>query len=249
MKIIILAAGRGERLMPLTKNTPKPLLDMGNGNTLLEEQLARLADSGAVSEVVVVAGYLADQVEAKVRTHPHEGLLVRTIYNPFYEVSNNLMSLWLAKSEMNDDFLVTNGDNLFKPKVFRDLVEETGDGIWLALGKKENFDDDDMKVTLDDDHIVHVSKQIEPSLRHAESPGLSLVRGERARRLYKQQLDTLARNKEYLGRFWLEVYNQAYAVGVQIKPWFFDAQNDWQEVDFHHDIEQLRAALKLRLDG
>ena len=65
MKIIILAAGKGERLMPLTKNTPKPLLDMGNGATLLEEQIAGLQESGVVEEIALVIGYLAEQVEAK----------------------------------------------------------------------------------------------------------------------------------------------------------------------------------------
>ena len=249
MKIIILAAGRGERLMPLTRNTPKPLLDLGNGNTLLEEQLARIAESGVFSEVVIVVGYLAEQVEVKVRTHPHRQLRVRTLYNPFYEVSNNLMSLWLAKSEMEEDFAVTNGDNVFKASVFRGLVEETGPGIWLAVGRKDVFDDDDMKVTLADDHVVQVSKQIQPPLCHAESPGLSLVRGSLARRLYADHLEALARDKAYLGRFWLEVYNGLSAAGVPVRPWLFDAAREWQEVDFHHDVELLRRALRLRLDG
>ena len=44
MRLIILAAGKGERLMPLTRNTPKPLLDLGNGNTLIEEQMLRVID-------------------------------------------------------------------------------------------------------------------------------------------------------------------------------------------------------------
>ena len=66
MKMIILAAGRGERLMPLTQNTPKPLIDMGNGNTLLEEQMISINESGAIDEIVLVIGYLGEQIEAKI---------------------------------------------------------------------------------------------------------------------------------------------------------------------------------------
>jgi choline kinase len=248
MKIIILAAGRGERLMPLTKNTPKPLLDMGNGNTLLEEQLSRIAESGAISDVVIVAGYLAEQVEAKVSTQPHEGLDVRTLYNPFFEVSNNLMSLWLARSEMGEDFMVTNGDNLFSAKVFRRFAEETSDGIWLSVGKKEEFDHDDMRVSLTDGVVSRVSKKIPDPEADAESPGLGLVRGERARRIYVEQLDALAHQREHLQSFWLEVYNRAYTSGVTVKPWFFETEGNWQEVDFHQDVELVRAALKIRLE-
>ena len=67
MKIIILAAGKGERLYPLTKNTPKPLIDLGDGETLLEKQLRSLSESRVVDEVIIVIGYLYEQVESKLK--------------------------------------------------------------------------------------------------------------------------------------------------------------------------------------
>ena len=246
MKIIILAAGKGERLMPLTKNTPKPLLDMGNGATLLEEQIASFQESGVVDEIVLVIGYLADQVEAKLQLHQANGVRVRTIYNPFYEISNNLMSLWFARHEMDEDFLVSNGDNLFAPEVFATLVEHTEDGIHLAISHKDEFTDDDMKVTLRDGVIARVSKQIPANESDAESPGLALVRGPRARRLFDGQLERIGRRKEFLGGFWLEVFNQLFEHGVAVRPWFFDGQTQWQEVDFHSDVNNLRDVLELK---
>ena len=100
MKLIILAAGKGERLWPLTKNTPKPLLDLGNGNTLLEEQLERVQSSGVIDEVVLVTGYLSEQIEAKLRTMMATApIRIKTLYNPFYDVANNLASLWLARHD------------------------------------------------------------------------------------------------------------------------------------------------------
>jgi L-glutamine-phosphate cytidylyltransferase len=241
MKVIILAAGKGERLMPLTKNTPKPLLDMGNGNTLLEEQLHRMSESGAIDEIVLVIGYLADQVEAKLKMHINNGLKVRTIFNPFYEVSNNLMSLWLAKHEMNSgDFMITNGDNLFAPDVFAGLTTVEDDGIYLAISAKSEFDYDDMKVSLNGGSISKVSKQIEDADAKAESPGLCLIRGERARKIFSDNLETLARDGSFISKFWLETFNMLYEKGISVKPWWFDGKAKWQEVDFHLDVNRVK---------
>jgi len=53
MKIIMLAAGKGSRLMPLTANTPKMLVDLGSGKTLIETQLENIEKSGVIEEVIV----------------------------------------------------------------------------------------------------------------------------------------------------------------------------------------------------
>jgi len=248
MKIIILAAGRGERLMPLTRNTPKPLLDVGNGSTLLEEQIESVRSSGVIDEIVLVLGYLADQVEAKMKLYRAMGVKIRTIFNPFYQVSNNLMSLWLAKHVLQeDDVMVTNGDNIFAADVFRGLAEENGDGITLSVCLKREFSYDDMKVTLADGQVVRVSKEIESEDAQAESPGLALVRGVRARQVFHDHLETLARDDENIGRFWLETFNHLYHKGVTVKPWIFDATNRWQEVDFHLDVSKARTLLATKL--
>lgn len=248
MKIIILAAGKGERLMPLTRNTPKPLLDMGNGYTLLEEQIMSIKASGVIDKITLVIGYLADQIEAKIKMHIHNGIQIETVFNPFYEVSNNLMSLWLAKPAMDDDFLITNGDNLFTSDVFVDLIKQNGEGIFLSVNLKERFDDDDMKVKFDNGAVARVSKLIAADQSDAESPGLVLVRGARARQIFKENLEDLARNREYIGKFWLEVFNRLYEKGVTINPWSFDGKTKWQEVDFHPDVSRVKELLTIRLN-
>lgn len=245
MKIIILAAGRGERLMPLTQNTPKPLLDLGNGKTLFEEQLENIQKSGVIQEVVLVTGYLADQVEAKMKLWRENGIKITTVYNPFYDVSNNLISLWLAKYQMNEDFIITNGDNLFDFGVFRDLAANHRDGIFLTICKKEKYDQDDMKVLLEEREIASVSKAIDEFNAHGTSVGLVLVSGQKYRDLFKENLEELARNKEYVNKFWLEVFNLMSKKGITVRP-FEIALEKWQEIDFHPDIEQLRSKFKFR---
>ena len=100
MNVIILAAGKGERLFPLTKNTPKSLLEIKDGVTLLELQLRNISKCG-IKDVSIVTGYLAEQIEAKIKAYSANfNLNVNIIYNPFYNTSNNLISLLMAKYKM-----------------------------------------------------------------------------------------------------------------------------------------------------
>jgi L-glutamine-phosphate cytidylyltransferase len=244
MRIIILAAGMGTRAMPLTRNTPKSLLDIGDGVTLLERQLDNIKKSGVIDEVVLVIGHLADQIEAKIKMHKGNGLKITTLYNPFYDVSNNLITLWLSNPKMDEDFLITNGDNIFEPDVFSDLVKN-GEGIHLTINKKKEYVDDDMKVNTAVGIINRVSKQIENEKADCESVGLVLIKGEKYRKIFKDNLEKLARNREYINKFWLEVFNLMASEGIAIKPFEIDGKAKWKEVDFHLDLDEARRLLKL----
>lgn len=247
MKIVILAAGKGERLYPLTRNTPKPLLDMGNGKTLLEEQIECIQASGVIDEIVLVIGYLAEQIEAKLRYYQDKGIQLRTIYNPFYDVSDNLISLWFAKEEIRDSFLITNGDNIFAKDVFRAFVEENSDGIFLALSRKDHYNDEDMKVTLNRHLVAQVSKQIEPQMARAESPGLLLVDGPQAVAIVKDELERLVRKPEHRHSFWLELLNSLARKGIPVRTWEFDGNTKWQEVDVHSDVDKVKEIVRLTI--
>lgn len=246
MKIIILAAGKGERLASLTRDTPKSLLDMGNGKTLLEEQLERIRGSRVIDEVVLVVGYLAEQIETKVKSSLSHGLKIKTAYNPFYETSNNLISLWFAKHDMDSDFMITNGDNIFSTDVFSDFAGVNKNGIFLSISEKDQYDDDDMKVSLKNGQVVKVSKLISPEDCHAESPGLALIRGEKFRQVFKENMELLVRDKKNMGVFWLETFNALAEKGTRVLPWRFDGQNKWQEIDFHMDIHKAKMFMQLK---
>jgi len=237
MKIIILAAGKGERLYPLTKNTPKPLIDLGNGETLLERQLNYLSNSGVIDEVVIVIGYLHEQIESKLKSF-NTNLKIKTVYNPFYDMSNNLISLWLSKYEMNEDFIIANGDNIITSEVMRDLVLNTDQGIFVTVCYKDNYSEEDMKVTLDNNkRILRVSKEIKKG--NGESVGLVKVCGEKFRKIYQDVLEELARNANYLNKFWLETFNILANRGVEINSFEIDKEK-WREVDFHFDLKDIK---------
>jgi len=247
MKIIILAAGKGERLYPLTRNLPKPLLDIGNGKTLLEEQIERIQASGVIDEIILVVGYLAEQIDSKIIYYQSRGIKIKTVFNPFYDISNNLLSLWFAKEEMTDSFLITNGDNLFSKDVFENFVKMNKQGIFFSISRKRKYDDDDMKVTIFNNYIDHVSKNIPIEKADAESPGLVLVDGSKSVNIVKTKLENLIRKPNHRNSFWLELINSLVEDGVHIQTWEFDGANEWQEVDIHPDIEKMKQLIEINI--
>src|SRR4029434_2875981 len=97
MKAIILSAGQGSRLGHLTDDRPKCLIKF-NGRTLLDRHTDALAANG-IEEAVVVTGFRDDQIEAVLKRRGEIGPRVRTVYNPFYKVADNLGSLFVAQQE------------------------------------------------------------------------------------------------------------------------------------------------------
>src|SRR4028118_2218960 len=132
MKAIILSAGQGSRLGHLTNDRPKCLIDF-SGRTLLDRQLDTLAANG-VEDVVVVTGFRDDQVEAALARRAG-GPRVRTIYNPFYKVADNLGSLFIAKHELTGDCLVWNGDTLVSNALMARVVANQQQGHGVPIGR------------------------------------------------------------------------------------------------------------------
>ncbi|MTI29342.1 sugar phosphate nucleotidyltransferase, partial [Xanthovirga aplysinae] len=237
----ILAAGKGTRLMPLTKNTPKSLLELGDGTTLLERQISNAVQSKLFSEIVILTGYKHEQIDAKVKEYKEE-IKISTIYNPFFDTTNNLVSLWLANHLMlESDFVITNGDNIYKDHVYREVLDGLPQElIQVTIDYKTTFDDDDMKVVLQEDStIVKIHKEIPLEDADAESVGLAVVKGAKSRRLFSQKLVEMVKDTENMGIYWLVIFNSLVHDGIIVNTKEI-AETDWQEMDFHPDIESLR---------
>ncbi len=109
MKAVILSAGQGKRLLPLTADCPKCILPV-RGRSLIEWQIDELAKCG-INQVSVVLGFRADKVERLLRER-YGSHRVKTIYNDAYAVSDNLVSCGAARDEMRTDFALLKGDTL-----------------------------------------------------------------------------------------------------------------------------------------
>ena len=169
MKALLLSAGQGRRLLPLTENCPKCLIEL-SGVTLLEWQIRALADAGA-TEAVIVTGFGAELVDKAVRKMAVRGIKVRTLYNPFYGVSDNLASCWISRHEMNGPFLILNGDTLIEPSIAESLLMDGGAPITVTIDRKPTYDADDMKVQTDGDRLLAIGKTLPVETVTGESIG------------------------------------------------------------------------------
>jgi choline kinase len=236
VKVIILGAGQGKRLLPLTADVPKALLDIG-GKPLIRRQIDAFAAAG-VREFVVITGYAADRVDAELAIIAAEmGLTIRTVFNPFYSVADNLASCWLARHEMTGDFVQVNGDNVFRSDLVAALLKSPAAPLTVAINRKPKYDADDMKVMLDGGRLTEIGKTLPLEAVDAEAIGFYYFQGEGPRR-YVETLETIMREPVGL-RQWFP-----YAVGEFAKHTDVAvcevAAFEWCEVDFPADLQQAR---------
>jgi L-glutamine-phosphate cytidylyltransferase len=237
MKALILSAGQGRRLLPLTADAPKCTLPV-QGRPLIDWQLAALA-RGGIDEVVTVVGFRRDRVEAVLaaRSAPPT---VRVLDNPRFAVADNLVSCWMARAEMDEDFLLLNGDTLFEVDVLRALLAAPARPITLAVDAKPAYDADDMKVTLEESRVVAIGKHLPPAASHAESIGMLLFRGP-GPALFRAGLERAVQRPEAARQWYLSVIDSLAPSGVV---WSASIQGrDWVEVDCPADLEEANRRL------
>ncbi|MDQ3246275.1 MAG: phosphocholine cytidylyltransferase family protein [Pseudomonadota bacterium] len=236
MKAIILSAGQGSRLGALTHDRPKCLIDFA-GRTLLDRQLDTLEASG-VSDAVVVTGFRDDQVQ-RALSRRTGALRVRTVYNPFYKVADNLGSLFVAREELSGDCLVWNGDTLVSEALMARVLGNDRSGIAVTIDRsKDSFDEDDMKVVVGNDGRLHaIGKRLPMGNINAESIGLLAFRGDGAGR-FREWIEKVIRTAEGTTVWYLRVIHQ---IAQSEDVWTLDISGEeWGEVDFPEDVDGAR---------
>lgn len=231
-KAIILSAGKGSRLHPLTDDKPKCLIEF-SGKSLLEWQLDALAASG-IRDVVIVTGFREDLVEAVAARR--DG--VRTLFNPFYHVADNLGSVWMARGEFDRDTLLMNGDTLVSTTLLAKVQAAEGGAITVTVDEKDDYDADDMKVLREGTRLKRIGKALVPGQYNAESIGVLAFRNGGGA-LFIDEVERMMRTSEGTRRWYLRAIDSLAAVHpvetVSIKG------EQWQEVDFPEDLAKAEA--------
>lgn len=238
MKGIILSAGQGRRLLPLTQDLPKCLLRIG-GCTVLEWQLRMLAAAG-IDQAVVVVGFGAAAIESQLSEITPPGMRVRTLFNELYDRSDNLVSCAVASPEMNEDFLLLNGDTLADPAVLDRLLASPTTPVAMAVARKDAYDADDMKVRCAGARVTRVGKDLEAGDTHGEAIGFSLYRGS-GPALFTEALTDVLREPEGSRRWYLSAVNLLAARGLVHRVAIDGAR--WAEIDYPHDLPRAQAVV------
>lgn len=236
MRAIILSAGQGSRLGALTRDRPKCLIEFA-GRTLLDWQLDHLADAG-VTEAVVVTGFRDDQVE-RALARRSGGPRVSTRFNPFFQVADNLGTVWIARDAFQGDCLVLNGDTLISREIAARVVGADTPGITVTVDEKDGgYDDDDMKVVRDaDGRLRRVGKRLGDAPVNAESIGMIAFRQDGAAR-FVAAVEAMMRTAEGTRNWYLKVID-AIAQDSRVETLSIRGL-EWGEVDFAEDVERAR---------
>lgn len=234
LKALIIGAGQGKRLLPLTEVEPKALLEVG-GKSLLEWQIESLIACG-VDDIVVLAGFNLAAVEERLESFARRwpSAAFRCVYNPFYGVADNLATCWMARHEMVGDFLLLNSDTLFSLPVLETLLASTPAPISLAVDHKEKYDDDDMKVELQASRLLDIGKKLPAERVQGESIGMLYFRGEGPRH-FAAALEAAMRDPAAIRQWYLSVI-AALAPQIEIQAVTISG-HDWCEIDYPVDLQ------------
>ena len=171
---ILLCAGLGSRLLPLTADRPKCLIEVG-GRTILEHQLDALRAAG-VAGATVVGGYRFDRLAAFVAARWPAAERPELVFNPFYALSSSIGSVWAARHRLDGSFCLLNGDTVYDPALVADGLARARPGLNLFVEPIAVPEPDDMLVRLDGATVAAVGKDLPPSLARHRSLGFVVAR-------------------------------------------------------------------------
>lgn len=240
MKAVILSAGQGKRLLPFTADRPKCTVPV-NGQSILEWQIQELLQVG-VDSIRVVVGFGAEKVETLLAKYM-KSHSIRTLYNPFFALADNLVSCWVARSEMTEAFILINGDTLFESAVIEGLLAAPPAPITLVTDEKANYDADDMKVIVRDHQLLRVGKTLPLDQVNGESIGMIRFQ-DSGPSLFCTAIEDRIRKPEALKQWYLSLIDELAQLG-HVSTHSIKGLA-WAEVDNPSDLTYAERILKER---
>ena len=157
MKAVILAAGQGTRIRSVHGEHPKCLIEVDN-TTILDHQLKALSVAG-IDDVAIVVGYEKEQILEHVKSRKSNARQrIHFFENPAFAITNNIYSLWLALEWLQgDSFIVLNADVIFDTEILSAAVRSNAP---ISMIVDPLWRDETMKVIIENDHVIHMSKKI-----------------------------------------------------------------------------------------
>ena len=252
MKAIIIAAGMGKRLKPLTDDCPKSMLPI-DGKSILQRSIDTLLRNG-VSRVAVIRGYCADKIKVD---GPFE-----FFENTDFERNNILHSLFYAKDFIDEEVIISYSDILYTDKVvaaakeFQDQIGVVIDKNWqeIYIGRNEHPLSEAELALSNEDSVTLIGKN---AVSADEATGefigmikLSVSGSEIFKNMYVKLIGKLKMNDEfqraeefrnaYLTDFLQELIDQ----GCNVKPIYIDG--GWMEIDTHQDYQKAQTFYEVK---
>lgn len=228
MKAILLAAGRGTRISRMVREIPKSTLPI-NGVPLIKVTVDILRSRGI--EIVVCVGYQQNAIRDALKDHD-----VTYYFNPFYDVTNSIASLWFARQELTEDCLILNADVFFSDTILQMIMEEEHDAVML-VDKTRRKTGDYFFSTTDNGCIQKYGKDLPLQYRSCEYVGVSKV-SARFMPHFLQRLDELITASKH-DKWWEDTLYSFTAEG-KYSIYTKDVEGHfWSEIDYFDDYERI----------
>ncbi len=246
LKAIILAAGVGSRIRPLTDNCPKCLLKI-RGNTILEMMLSHIQNCG-INDVIFVLGYLQEQIENCVKTN-FPNLNAYFVTNHKYAETNTGYSLMLATDLIEGSaFVKFDADVVFEKEILQKLIE-CEHANCLCIDRNINLDAEEVKVVIDHQNkVVKASKTVDPKDAVGESIGIEKIDSETAILLFSE-LKTMMEDRQNHQDYYEAAYERLIAKNVSFHALDITGSK-WTEIDTREDFiaaERIFSEINTRL--
>ena len=236
MKVIILAAGIGSRLTPITQFKPKSMVKV-NGKPILEYQIDGYIKAGiSESDIYIVTGYMDDHIDSYIRRNYSR---VHIVQNNDFRNTNNMYSLYLALchienklGNLEQTIFISNADCVYSEKLMNDFVNcPLENAIAVDL---EFFNEESMKIELDDNgHLTNIAKTISKENSNGISLDIYKYSKEAIRELFAIVKGFVEDKKEL--NHWTEVAFPHLFKKIKIN--YFDiCKESWVEIDNFQDL-------------
>jgi choline kinase len=242
MKAIFIAAGEGLRLENITKDLPKPLVNV-NGKSIIERQISLLRKNN-VNDIVITTGYKKEKFTFKN---------IEYVHNPNFREQEQTGSLMVARSKIVGDVLIMFGDILFDEIILQQILDSKGD-IVIAVDKNweksyeerhDNPKSEADKVLIKDDKVIQISaKNIEVNDDNDIGELLGLIKlSMKGSKILIDQYEKL--ENSHIGKFhdavsfkkakFVDMLQELLSSGIVITP--VSIKGKWCEIDTKHDLE------------
>ena len=225
MKYIFMVAGKGTRLQPLTLKHPKSMYKLDENTTLLQRMVMLIKKHDEEADIVIVTGHMHRRIEEQV-------VGVRFVYNPFYEVTNSIASLWFAKEELDaDNVVLIDGDIVMSDELVKNVMCKPVDKP-LVLVDSSIKTDGDYNVEVSGDQVLVMSKDLDNY--YGEYAGITKLDHDSAL-LMKKEMESMIEEGFY--DQWYENALVQLIFKNDFKLFYTDISNyEWTEVDSVNDL-------------
>lgn len=225
MKYIFMVAGKGSRLHPLTLKHPKSMFKLDDETTLIQRMVDLIKENDKDADIVIVTGHMHESIENQVTD-------VTYIYNPFYEVTNSIASLWFAREHLDSDNVVLiDGDIVMSKEAIKNVICKRIDSPVILLDSSIRVDGD-YNVEISGDNVLVMSKELD--CYYGEYAGITKLDKSSAM-LMRKEIESMIEEGYY--DQWYEnalvqmIFKEDFRLGyIDMKDY------EWTEVDSVNDL-------------